>query len=126
MALAVLRFSCEPALGQNTTSAAKFKLLGLKEKGPKVKHMAVQPLGRKELRRKVQEIRTDTRGKGDHCQAEDLVAACGQHRPLCILLLIGRVRKRNAPAPEEVPTGLLGSSQAAANVTFQVYPDDWR
>lgn len=26
-----------------------------------------------------------------------------------MLLMIGRVKKRNAPAPDEVPTGLLGS-----------------
>lgn len=43
-----------------------------------------------------------------------------------MLLVIGRIKKRNAPALDEVPTRLLGSGQAAANVTFQVYPDIWR
>lgn len=43
-----------------------------------------------------------------------------------VLLMTGRVKKRSAPALDEVPTGLLGSGQAAANVTLQVYPDIWR
>jgi len=43
-----------------------------------------------------------------------------------ILLMIGMVKKRNAPALNEVLTGLLGSGQAAANVTFQVCPGVWR
>lgn len=43
-----------------------------------------------------------------------------------VLLMIGRVKKRSAPALDKVPTGLLRSGQAAANVTFQVYPDIWR
>lgn len=43
-----------------------------------------------------------------------------------MLLMPGRVKKRSAPALDKVLTGLLGSGQAVANVTFQVYPGIWR